>query len=276
MDLSAHRDISERKNTILAELKECRLCPRDCNIDRLSGKIGFCGLDFRARCFREMIHNGEEKQLIPSHQVYFAGCNLRCEYCTVDEWNRSCRDIDGIEADKLAKIIADRRRQGAKTLNFLGGEPSVSILGIVELLELVAPDTTVVWNSNMYYRRIVGDVLEGLADVFLADFKCFKKECCQKILGASDYSEFARSNIRRACEYSDVIVRLLALPGHFECCSKPILEWIAAEIPSVKVSLRLDYIPPIPAQYSPSGYLEDDERNMVLEKAEQLKLNLIE
>jgi putative pyruvate formate lyase activating enzyme len=95
-------------------------------------------------------------------------------------------------------------------------------------------------------------------------------------LGVTDYSEIARSNIKHACQHSDVILRHLVLPGHFDCCCKPILEWIASEIPAVKVSLRFDYIPPIPAEFTPAGYLTEDQKQAVIEAAKQLKLNLIE
>jgi putative pyruvate formate lyase activating enzyme len=276
MDLTAHNSISQRRDTINAELASCKLCPHDCRVNRLKGEVGFCGLDSAARCFREMIHNGEEKQLVPSHQVYFAGCNLKCEYCSVAEWNRCPLEVEGIEIEELAEKIANRRAGGARTLNFLGGEPSVNIYGILGLLELVDPATTVVWNSNMYYREIVGSVLEGLADIFLADFKCFDANCSRDILGVTDYSEIVRSNVKYACQHSDVILRHLVLPGHFHCCCKPILEWIASEIPAVKVSLRFDYIPPIPAEFTPAGYLTEDQKQAVIEAAKQLKLNLIE
>jgi putative pyruvate formate lyase activating enzyme len=276
MDLTAHKSISQRRETINAELATCKLCPHDCRVNRLKGEVGFCGLDSAARCFREMIHNGEEKQLVPSHQIYFAGCNLKCEYCSVVEWNRCPLEVEGIATEQLAEKIANRRTSGARTLNFLGGEPSVNIYGILGLLELVDPAATVVWNSNMYYRDIAGGVLEGLADIFLADFKCFDSNCSRDILGVTDYSEIVRSNIKHACQHSDVIVRHLALPGHFHCCTKPILEWIASEIPTVKVSLRLDYIPPIPAEFTPAGYMADDQKQAVLDAAKELKLNLIE
>ena len=275
MELSAHKSIARRKSIIHQKLGECNLCPRNCGVDRVNGSVGYCGLDWQAYCFRQMIHNSEEQQLVPSHQVYFAGCNLKCGYCSVAEWNAEPKTIDKIPLQDLADIIAEKQQAGAKTLNLLGGEPAVSIYGILELLELVEPTTLVVWNSNMYYSKIVGDVLDGLADVYLADFKCWEPDCCKAVLGTSDYAETAKYNIKRACNIADVILRYLVLPGHYECCCEPILEWIASEIPNVKVSLRFNYIPPIPANNCPGGYLEETEMQAVLDKAKQLKLNLI-
>ena len=33
------------------------------------------------------------------------------------------------------------------------------------------------------------------------------------------------------------------MPGHYECCTKPILEWISKEIPNVLVNIMAQYHP---------------------------------
>ena len=83
---------------------------------------------------------------------------------------------------EILERIRYRQSQGAKTLNILGGEPAVSIHGILELLAEVDPDTTVVFNSNMYYGPLVGELLYGLVDIYLADLKCSGK-CSKDLLG---------------------------------------------------------------------------------------------
>jgi putative pyruvate formate lyase activating enzyme len=40
-----------------------------------------------------------------------------------------------------------------------------------------------------------------------------------------------------------LIVRHLLMPGHFDCCWKPIAAWLAAKLPQVKVSLRAGFWP---------------------------------
>ena len=58
-------------------LSSCSLCERDCGADRAKGEIGYCGVK-EARIASHFIHYGEEKPLVPSYTVFFAGCNFEC------------------------------------------------------------------------------------------------------------------------------------------------------------------------------------------------------
>ena len=86
MKLAAHKEAASRAQEAWELYRECRICPRDCGVDRVAGEIGYCRINAEARCFREVLHFGEEAELNPSHQIYFSGCNLVCEFCTVLEW----------------------------------------------------------------------------------------------------------------------------------------------------------------------------------------------
>lgn len=232
-------------------------------------------MDWRAYCFREMINVTEEPGLVPSHQVYFAGCNLKCGFCSVAEWNSQPRTVPIIEADELIERIINRQEQGAVNLNLLGGEPAVSIYGILGVLERTPQSTRVVWNSNMYYCEPVQQALDGLVDVYLADFKCGNDDCAQTLLGVSDYCEVVQENLIDAGRRAELIIRHVAMPGHIDCCGRAILEWIAKHIPAAKVSLRFDYIPPVPAGACPAGYIQDTDKQKILEISKQMDLNII-
>lgn len=263
------------KRSIRELLKHCELCPRLCGVDRTIGEPGYCGLDERAYFFREMLHPYEEKILSPSHQLYMAGCNLRCGYCSVAEWNEDPMNVPQLSLQEVAGSIERRRREGAKNLNLLGGEPAVSLEGVLNLLGSLSFTPAVVWNSNMYYMPAIHPVLEEVVDIYLADFKCFSPDCCERLLDAADYSEHARVNILHAAQTADIIVRHLVIPGHFDCCTQPILDWLAAEMDNVKVSLRYDYIPPSGESQCPGEYLLDVEKQYVSEYAAQIGLRLI-
>jgi len=101
MDPTAHKNADIRAELAMEQLRCCRLCPRRCG---------------------------------PSHQVYFSGCNLRCEFCAVAEWNEYPQEAESIDIEVLAQRIADRMSEGANNLNLLGGEPAVNIYGILKLL----------------------------------------------------------------------------------------------------------------------------------------------
>jgi putative pyruvate formate lyase activating enzyme len=127
----------------------------------------------------------------------------------------------------------------------------------------------------MYYNVCVDTLLRGFVDIYLADLKCGNSRCAEALLDASDYIDVARRNIRSASEHSNLVIRHLLLPGHAECCLRPTLQWVAAEIPDAKVSLRMDYVPPAEAVSAPEDYLTSPETNAAVDRARELGLKLI-
>ena len=127
----------------------------------------------------------------------------------------------------------------------------------------------------MYYNEVVDELMAGLVDVYLADFKVGDERCAESILGADDYLEVVKKNIIKAGTHGRVIVRHVILPGHTECCLKPILRWLAETLPAVEVSLRGNYFPPADARASPAGYLSGDEFQRAMRFAAQYRLNLV-
>jgi putative pyruvate formate lyase activating enzyme len=113
-------------------------------------------------------------------------------------------------------------------------------------------------------------------DVCLADLKCGNRRCAAALLDAEDYVEVARRNLHRASEHKDLIVRHLLLPGHMDCCTRPTLEWLAAELPRVKVSVRTNYVPPVEAKATPAGYVTSQEAEAACRLARDLGLHLIQ
>lgn len=275
MDSPANNEAFERIKPAREALTDCNLCPHHCGVDRTAGEKGYCGLDDIVRCFRELVYYGEESELIPSHQIHFSGCNLRCEFCVVSEWNEEPLSAKPIDFDDMARRIALRQSEGAKTLNFLGGEPAVNLHGVLELISRVDSEIRVVWNSNMYYNDIVDKMLAGLVDVYLADFKCGNNNCAEVLLGANDYLEVVKCNILKAAKHANVIIRHVVIPGHSKCCLKPILEWLAKEVPGEKLSLRGNYVPPVSAISAPKEYLNPDDMQYAVELAGNLKVKLV-
>ena len=80
-------------------------------------------------------------------------------------------------------------------------------------------------------------------DVWLADYKFGNDACAQRLAKVPDYIRVVRENLLWASEHSELIVRHLLMPGHVECCWRPVAEWLAAELPGVKVNLRSGFWP---------------------------------
>jgi putative pyruvate formate lyase activating enzyme len=275
MHPAAHKDAAARAARARELLRCCTICPRACAVDRMAGETGYCRLGAEAYCFQDVVHYGEEQELNPSHQVYFSGCNLVCGFCTVIEWVEAPLARAPVDLDALAARIRAARRAGARTLNLLGGEPSVSVHVILDLLARLPADIRVVWNSNMYYEPVVAELLDGLVDVYLADFKCGNNDCARSILRAGDYVEVVQRNLLAAVKSADVILRHLVMPGHLDCCMKPILTWIAEHVPQVKLSLRNNYLPPAHAVRAPAEFLDPADFRRATDEARRLSLRMI-
>ena len=104
-----------------APLRECRICPRACGIDRTAGKRGFCGAGALVRVARTMLHRWEEPCLIGAHgagAVFFSHCTLRCVYCQNHEIRHGKRG-DLLSVEELAARFLTLESQGAATLDLV-------------------------------------------------------------------------------------------------------------------------------------------------------------
>ena len=54
----------------------------------------------------------------------------------------------------------------------------------------------------------------------------------------------------------DLVIRHLIMPNHVECCTKPVLDWIALNIPEVPVNIMDQYYPDNLCDPSSSTYRE--------------------
>ena len=83
-DLHKSGVLQERAEELFLKLESCDLCPRNCQVDRLSGETGSCGVGELAWVSSYGPHHGEEAPLrgrFGSGTIFFSGCNLECVYC---------------------------------------------------------------------------------------------------------------------------------------------------------------------------------------------------
>ena len=150
-----------------------------------------------------------------------------------------------LEPEKLAKIIDLRRRQGSMNVNFVGGDPTPNMPYILRTMKNSMENIPVVWNSNLYLSEQAMKLLDGFVDLYLTDFKYGNNTCAMKLSGISNYCQIIRRNHKMAYKSGEMIIRHLILPNHVECCSKPLLKWIAD-------NLGLDVVLNIMPQYRPT------------------------
>jgi len=187
---------------------------------------------------------GEEPELVPSGTVFTLGCTLRCLHCqnwSISQW-REAGEI--YSPERLAKEVEHLRRRGCRNANLVGGEPTPWLEQWLETFKHVNVNVPVVWNSNSYYSEKTAKLLAGFADVYLLDFKYGNNKCAERISDAPGYWEACTRNHLYARKYGELIIRVLVLPEHLECCTKPILHWIANNLGTwVRVNVMFQYRP---------------------------------
>ena len=220
--------------------KACCFCEHKCRVDRRSTP-GVCGVQ-ETRIATEFLHYGEETVLVPSHTVFFSGCTFQCVFC--QNWDIS--QLPGgthIAEEKIGEIIGERKKQGSRNVNWVGGDPTSNLLYILQVLQQMEVNIAQVWNSNMYCSEETMKLLHGVIDVYLTDFKYGNDACAKRLSKIDGYSAVVRRNHLLAAQQSEMIIRHLVLPNHFECCSKPVMLFIAEHLPETLVNIMGQYRP---------------------------------
>jgi putative pyruvate formate lyase activating enzyme len=223
-------------------------------------------------------HMGEEPELVPSGTIFTMGCTMRCRHCqnwTISQWKE-----DGTEykPEEMAKEIEQLRLSGCRNANLVGGEPTPWLKQWLETFKHVGVNVPVVWNSNSYYSEETSKLLSGFVDVYLLDFKYGSGDCAKRISDAPNYWEVCIRNHLEAKKNGELIIRVLVLPGHLECCTKPILSWIAENLGvETRVNLLFQYRPEWRAHEIPElrRRLSTDEMEKVVQFAKKARLTNI-
>ncbi len=222
----------------------CHFCSRRCKINRKEGKLGYCGCGPNITVSSIFEHMGEEPELVPSGTIFTMGCTMQCKHCqnyTISQWieNGQIYKPEGLatEIEKLAK-------SGCRNVNLVGGEPTPWLQQWLLTFKNTAVNIPVVWNSNSYYSSETSKLLAGFVDVYLLDFKYGPGECATRISNAPDYWKHCTDNHLTAMRFGELIVRILVLPDHQECCAKPITDWIARNLGrDTRVNMMFQYRP---------------------------------
>ena len=256
-------------------LQSCRFCTRQCGVSRLITGLGYCGCGSTMVVSSIFPHMGEEPELVPSGTVFAMGCTMRCRHCqnwAISQWKENGTEY---KPEELALEIEALRRGGCKNANLVGGEPTPWLKQWLETFQYVRVNVPVVWNSNSYYSNETAALLAGFVDVYLLDFKYGPGDCAEKISDAPDYWSVCTRNHLEAKKNGEIIIRVLVLPGHLNCCTKPILNWIARNLGAeTRVNLMFQYRPEWRAHEIPElrRQLSNQEMKKAVHLAEEVGL----
>jgi putative pyruvate formate lyase activating enzyme len=267
----------ERARLAREMLADCRFCAHDCGVNRLAGEQGLCHAGAETKFFSAQTEVSDELELIPTFAVALSGCDLRCDFCITgaESWNpRAGARLNVIEMATRAKQALDR---GARTVMLLGGEPTIHLHAALKLVAALPDSARLVWKTNAHGSAAARELLDGMFDVWLADFKFGNDDCAQRLAKISDYTRVVRENLLWADAHSELIVRHLLMPGHLDCCWLPVAAWLAQNLPGVKVNLRSGFWPAWKSSRHSElrGTVAGHEARLAWRLAQNLGLNLI-
>jgi putative pyruvate formate lyase activating enzyme len=267
----------ERSRIARALLADCRLCAHDCGVDRLAGEKGLCHAGATSRVFSLQIEVSDELELIPTFAVAFSGCDLRCDFCITgaSSWNPSAGSA--FAASEMALKAEGALQEGARTVMVLGGEPTIHLPDALEFVSFLPDSAKLIWKTNAHGGPQARALLDGIFDVWLADFKFGNDACAQRLAKVPASTRVVKENLLWASTRSELIVRHLLMPGHLECCWKPVAEWLAENLPDVKTNLRTTFWPAWQSarHRDLSALVTAPESDRAFDMARELGLNLI-
>lgn len=246
-------------------LSPCRVCPRNCKVDRLNDEKGICQTGAKAVVSSYAPHFGEESPLVGSGgsgTIFLTHCNLHCVFCQNYEISHLGQGVE-TDAGQLAAMMVSLQRQGCHNINFV--TPSHVVPQILAALPPAVEkglSVPLVYNSSCYDSVETLTLLEGIFDIYMPDFKFWTRESGKLYAKAPDYPEKAKKAI---CEMHrqvgdlvlndegvaerGLLVRHLVMPGGL-AETREILRFLAREV-------SVDTYVNVMDQYRPCGKAYD-------------------
>lgn len=253
---------------MLEELKQCRICPRECKVNRIEGKLGNCKASDKVEISLVSLHMFEEPCISGkngSGTIFFSHCNLHCMFCQNYEISQNIKKGKEVTIEELSTIMLEQQNNKAENINLV--TPTMYAYQIKEAIKLAREKglkIPIIYNSNGYEKVETLKNLEGYIDVYLPDLKYYSNEMAIKYSKAPNYFEASSKAILEmirqvgAPKFDEngmiqkgVMIRHLVLPNHLQN-TKNILKWIKENVPE-------DIYINVMAQYFPTYKAKEDE-----------------
>ncbi len=183
-------ELQERIGILEERMRSCDLCPRKCNVDRITGERGFCRTGRRVKVASYGPHFGEERPLVGrsgSGTIFFSGCNLACQFC--QNWDISQKDAGNeVDAEELAGIMMKIQGMGCHNINLVS--PSHVVFQFLEALKIACMrglEVPIVYNTGGYDSIETLRLLDGVVDIYMPDMKYSDPEVARKLSLVEDY-----------------------------------------------------------------------------------------
>ncbi|MEO0136580.1 MAG: radical SAM protein [candidate division WOR-3 bacterium] len=257
---------SELIDELYKRLNPCRLCPRECRVNRRTGELGNCRAGFKPKVASYHQHFGEEYCLVGrfgSGTIFFAHCNLHCVYCQNYDISQHGLGRE-VTIDRLAEMMLELQKLGCHNINLVTPTPWVP--QIVEALSIARRqglNIPIVYNCGGYESVETLRLLEGIIDIYMPDIKYGDNEKGKKYSDVPDYWDVVRKALKEmhrqvgdlvienGIAKKGLLIRHLVLPNNL-ADTKKCLEFIAQEISRDSfVNIMDQYYPTYRANHFP-------------------------
>jgi putative pyruvate formate lyase activating enzyme len=286
--------LQEKIKASWAMLASCTLCPRQCRTDRTKGGLGFCSTGEQAVVASFAAHFGEEPQLVGprgSGTVFFSHCNLKCVFC--QNYGISVQgEGQAMDHAEIASIMLHLQNIGCHNINLV--TPSHVVPQILKALDTAVAkglNIPLVYNCSGYESLETLEILSGIIDIYMPDFKFWDAGVARDFCHAPDYPQVARAAIREMYDQvgdltvdsngiarSGLLVRHLVMPGCLDETYQ-ILKFLEQQIsPHTHVNLMSQYRPmgDAPRFKQISRPLTPEAFRQARDMARQFTLNIIQ
>ena len=251
--------LEERVAAALALLTSCTVCPRQCRCNRTEAEKGFCRAGLLPEISSYGPHFGEERPLVGrggSGTIFMAHCNLGCIFCQnyeISRWGLG----EAIQPAELSRIMVQLQERGCHNINFVS--PSHYVPQILQALPEAIEGglrLPLVYNTGGYDALETLQLLDGVVDIYMPDFKYTDPDTARIYSEAPDYPQTAKAALKemhrqtgdlvadaRGIALRGLLVRHLVLPEGL-AGTREAMRFLATEIsPDTYVNIMDQYRP---------------------------------
>lgn len=277
-------ELEERIKGLRTLLSPCRVCPRNCGVDRLQGEVGTCRAGKELMLSSAFPHFGEEEPLVGingSGTIFLTHCNLRCIFCQNYDISHG-GEGKGVDPEDLADVMIALQNKGCHNINLV--TPTHYTPQIVEALPFAVEKglrLPLVYNCGGYESVETLRLLDGIIDIYMPDAKYSNAEAARRYSKAPDYFEVMKKALKemhrqvgdlkldeRGIAYRGLLIRHLVMPNGV-VGTKEVVEFIAKELSTNSyVNIMSQYRP----CYQAYKYPEIDRRITYTEYFEALNM----
>lgn len=173
-------------------LENCKLCKRECSINRLKGELGFCAATDKIKIAKASLHFWEEPPISGSNgsgTIFFSHCNFKCVFCQNYDISQEYNGAN-ISIERLSEIFLELEQKGANNINLV--TPTSYVPQIIAALDIARNNgltLPILYNTNGFDTLDTIKLLDGYIDVYLPDYKYFDDKYAIKYSKVSGYKD---------------------------------------------------------------------------------------